>query len=73
MDVDRKLVEEIMYLLEEIQTEPDNLPGGGPPYEQRLHSIMANLRRVLYTPSATVCGHRGCKLKPGHFPGHTDR
>ena len=20
-----------------------------------------------------VCGHKGCKLKPGHIPGHTDR
>src|SRR5262245_3305527 len=24
-------------------------------------------------PSATVCGHRGCRLRPGHIPGHTDR
>lgn len=20
-----------------------------------------------------VCGHRGCTLRPGHIPGHTDR
>jgi hypothetical protein len=24
-------------------------------------------------PSETVCGHRGCTLRPGHIPGHTDR
>jgi hypothetical protein len=23
--------------------------------------------------SAQVCGHHGCRLIPGHIPGHTDR
>lgn len=45
MDIDRKFLEEIMYLLEEVQDDPD-VPGAS--YEQRLFTIMADLRRMLY-------------------------
>jgi hypothetical protein len=41
--------------------------------QKMMNAMEALKHQPKVIPSQIVCGHKGCTMTPGHFPGHTDR